>query len=411
MRSKLVFALAMALSLSQCQPCVCSELYQEKIKEFLEVQSDAAGGTDLDSGTDLAENGGYDVPQADMQLVERKITSPALSNAVVGRTIVPENWDIKVTDLMIGTESITCPNAVWVTISDPEGKCELTFISRREFEEKSMNLMGYITHTEDDVYDLSGMMHTLDYREADEACDLMAKILYGDGLSCIGKKEYSEEELDNLQKARDDYHTFIQEKVRKAGGEKSGENLSWTDVTAAQKTYVSGNDKITVNLLSAGYQLDNDFSGTHTIFWAMPAVCAIKTSAQAHDEYQELFSVFCQFTSVSQEYEQLRSQNSQKLVQEFTKAWNSGVTYYPSAESWENNEDATVNSGDTYSSADAWDDYIRGETDYTTGDGSHIKISNDYDHVFEGDNGNIYAGSSADGPAGSEELDPTRIGD
>ena len=34
-----------------------------------------------------------------------------------------------------------------------------------------------------------------------------------------------------------------------------------------------------------------------------------------------------------------------------------------------------------------------------------------YDHVYEGDNGIIYAGNSSDGPAGSTELNPTQIGD
>ena len=184
---------------------------------------------------------GYEAPQVSLHLTEQKILSPAFNNAAVGKTVIPEDWSITVTDLMIGSESITCPNAVMVNV-------------------------------------------------------------------------------------------------------------------------------------------------------------------------KEVFDAFCLSTSVSAEFEELRNLNSQRLMAEWLKARNSGGTYTPSTGSWDDNESSTVDSGDTYSAFDAWDDYIKDETDYTTGDGSHVKVPSYYDHVFEGEDGTIYAGNSVDGPAGSTELDPTDIG-
>ena len=108
----------------------------------------------------------------------------------------------------------------------------------------------------------------------------------------------------------------------------------------------------------------------------------------------------------------MRQNHSQKLVNAILSARNAGYDYsYNSSDSdYDELGSSTVDSGDSYSAFDAWDDYIRGETDYTTGDGTHVKLPNSYDHVFEGTDGTIYAGSSPDGPAGSTELNPTQIG-
>ena len=49
-------------------------------------------------------------------------------------------------------------------------------------------------------------------------------------------------------------------------------------------------------------------------------------------------------------------------------------------------------------------DYILSQNAYETSDGSTIKLPNIYDYVYEGDDGKIYAGNTADQPAGSTRL-------
>ena len=58
---------------------------------------------------------------------------------------------------------------------------------------------------------------------------------------------------------------------------------------------------------------------------------------------------------------------------------------------------------DTYDT-ESFCDYILSQNAYETSDGSTIKLPNIYDYVYEGDDGKIYAGNTADQPAGSTRL-------
>lgn len=355
---------------------------------------------------------GYSVPQERLVLSERKIESPALGGAAVGRMMIPEDWTVKVTDLGLGTESITCPNAVWVVASDPEGKREMAFLSRREFEQRDVSMMGYETTTADDSFDVDLMMHTLRYREADEVCGLMAEVLYG-AESLVDEKEFSDEESASVGQAKAMVEADVRKAVEETGIERYGTTLGWIDATAAQRTYSVGGDAVTVCASSSGYEMNSETYGTsfRSVFWAMPAVFALKTPEGEHAAYEEAFDAFKATASVSHEYEELRRMNSERLAAEWIRARNEGTPYSPSETSFGDYEESTVDSGDTYSALEGWDDYIRDETSYTTGDGSQVKISDDWEHVFEGDDGSIWVSDSPDGPIGSAELNPTQIGE
>ena len=91
-----------------------------------------------------------------------------------------------------------------------------------------------------------------------------------------------------------------------------------------------------------------------------------------------------------------------------SKAQSGGYTYTPSDSDF---SDSSIESGETYSALDAWDDVIKEQNDYTTGSGEHVKVPTYFDHVYEGSDGSIYASNSYDAPYGSVELDPTQIGE
>ena len=174
---------------------------------------------------------------------------------------------------------------------------------------------------------------------------------------------------------------------------------------------------MTVRACSEGYELFTPMgydgsSYTKTCYWAMPAVFALETDAASHESFLDAFEVFCYFTSVSREYEIMREKNAEELVEAVVRARNDQPGYSEDEQQrrFDEIEESTVGSGDTYSVNEGWTDYIRDQTDYRTSDGTHVKIPSSYDHVFEGDDGNIYVGSSVDGPAGSTELTPTQIG-
>lgn len=357
----------------------------------------------------------YGEAQVSLTLHEQKICSNLLNGAAVGRTTIPDGWMMQVSDLSIGTESVTCPDAIVLTVTSPDGACEMTFISRREFEQSYTNTLGVESCSADDQYNWTDLTHYLNYREADAVCDLMTGVLYGSNQSLAREIPLTAEETGSIQEFLNTYQTELQQAIAEYtnAGFFVGE-LVGADVTGAGRVYSDGKKLTTTRAMSMGYELYLQGSGysSDIILWAIPQVYMLRTDAGVHDAYQEIFDVFCASTCVSREYEQMRQLHSQQLTNAMLSAKNSGYEYSYSSSDSDYGElgSTTVDSGDTYSAFEAWDDYIRDETDYTTGDGTHVKIPSSYDHVFEGDDGTIYAGSSLDGPYGSTELSPTEIG-
>ena len=73
---------------------------------------------------------------------------------------------------------------------------------------------------------------------------------------------------------------------------------------------------------------------------------------------------------------------------------------------------ASVNSylqSSSYSNTDRFTDYIFDQNSYTTSDGYEVKISTEYDYVWDGGNGTVYYSDSAfDMPYGAVQLYPNR---
>lgn len=397
-----LFVLCLSSVTAQAGPL---DWYAKQKSENTEIETDNTDKVVSDQQTET-----YDTPQVQLVLQEQQIISPAFGTSI-GRAVVPEGWDMQVVDLMLGTETITWPNAVYITITSPDGECELSYISYREFREKYMNMLGYEYHSEDDNYDFSELMHYLNYRTANDACDLMVNILYQDNAELIQTMEFSEKEAEEIYNASKDFvqqMALLMEEVKSIGID-IGE-LTDAEATVAEKKYALSDGEALVKTSSCGYRLYKEETGlvSDTIIWGMPYVFAMK--ADSVDKYEELFDVFSAVTCVSEEYQQMCRLNGERLVTEYLQAMNGGIYTYNDYGSYDDIENDTIDTGDTYSAVEAWDDVIREENDYITGDGSHIKVSTSYDHVFEGEDGTIYAGNSLDGPAGSTELTPTQIG-
>ena len=72
-----------------------------------------------------------------------------------------------------------------------------------------------------------------------------------------------------------------------------------------------------------------------------------------------------------------------------------------------NTVDDILSDGDSYTTTEAFTDYIYDQNDYTTSSGDHVKVPTRYDYVYEDSNGNIYYSDSvSDEPAGSKRLYP-----
>ncbi len=354
---------------------------------------------------------GYSVPQMQVTVHEAQIFSPAFGTTV-GRVIVPDGWDVAVQDLSIGSESMTWPNAIYVTVSSPDGSCTLSYISVREFYQFCNNILGTMTYSEDDGFDYKKLAHTLNYRDASACCDLMCAVLYGADRNATVVKEYgfSSENEAAIEQFRQKYIEGVvaSDQNTKNAGLTVGELLG-ADFTVAKKKYENADGEIIMLASSCGTtsQMQNLGMIYQTTVWKMPFVFGIR--AKNVDQYEELFDVFCNVTTASKEYYEMCSANGSRLLAEYMEAMaGTGQITIGENGGYSDIEADTIDSGNTYSAIEGWDDVIKEQNDYTTGTGDHVKVDIGFDHVFEFDDGSILATNTY--PEGGTELYPTEVG-
>ena len=130
---------------------------------------------------------------------EVKIRSQLFSGRIVGKTVISIGWSVNVQELTLNPESITWPNALYITISSPDGSVTMNYLSRRDFQQQNIYGPGVESQSADDGYDESNMLHTLNYRNAAGTCDYMVNILYpGSTHTFLSERPYSEAEAQAL---------------------------------------------------------------------------------------------------------------------------------------------------------------------------------------------------------------------
>ena len=141
----------------------------------------------------------------------------------------------------------------------------------------------------------------------------------------------------------------------------------------------------------------------HYILWDAPYVYSMLCPVDQWDQASAMFAVFTENTSVSDQF----LLANQRLS---TEIWSSltGIDLVGGKEIGERIMREETSAGDDYDE-ERFTDYIFDANDYTLSDGSHVKVSTAYDHVYEGDNGVVYYSDSAFAqPGGSTELTPNR---
>ena len=111
------------------------------------------------------------------------------------------------------------------------------------------------------------------------------------------------------------------------------------------------------------------------------------------------FELFAANTSVSDEFTVAVTNISTNLISQISLG---GSVSYSSVETELQQE---LQSSDDSYQIERFTDYILSQETYTTSEGKEIKVPNNYDYVYEGDDGNIYVSDSAfDEPAGATRL-------
>ena len=138
------------------------------------------------------------------------------------------------------------------------------------------------------------------------------------------------------------------------------------------------------------------YSDTYYV-WNAPYTYIYMTPTAAFEKGLDDFNLFMLNTKVSDGFIIASSNLSTQLIAQISNGTQSTQTpgdYFKSE---------MEKQPDTYDT-ESFCDYILSQNAYETSDGSTIKLPNIYDYVYEGDDGKIYAGNTADQPAGSTRL-------
>ena len=138
------------------------------------------------------------------------------------------------------------------------------------------------------------------------------------------------------------------------------------------------------------------YSDTYYV-WNAPYTYIYMTPTAAFEKGLDDFNLFMLNTKVSDGFIIASSNLSTQLIAQISNGTQSTQTpgdYFKSE---------MEKQPDTYDT-ESFCDYILSQNAYETADGSTIKLPNIYDYVYEGDDGKIYAGNTADQPAGSTRL-------
>lgn len=138
------------------------------------------------------------------------------------------------------------------------------------------------------------------------------------------------------------------------------------------------------------------YSDTYYV-WNAPYTYIYMTPTAAFEKGLDDFNLFMLNTKVSDGFIIASSNLSTQLIAQISNGTQSAQTpgdYFKSE---------LEKQPDTYDT-ESFCDYILSQNAYETSDGSTIKLPNIYDYVYEGDDGKIYAGNTADQPAGSTRL-------
>ena len=139
------------------------------------------------------------------------------------------------------------------------------------------------------------------------------------------------------------------------------------------------------------------------ILWDSPCVYTLFCPAHLWENVGDIFPAFMENTSVTDQFLLANQRLSTELLSMMT-----GINLTGGEEYSRRVLQEEASRGSDYND-ERYTDYMFDQNDYTLSDGSHVKISTQYDYVYEGDNGVVYYSDSAFAqPGGSTQLYPNR---
>lgn len=363
-------------------------------------QTDGGSGGEVLSEAELRQRGTF---MRVSQLVDSGL------NMVVGRITAPDDW--QVSEQVQWSSYGNYPGMTQLSAVSPDGQRSFQLISTMSYYQTDsiFNSLGE-NETDPTTYRIHRQ-----YRTAEQFVEMMLS-----GIGCTGAQKLSSSSIDSQSlsalKSTAEQHAYQTgySLVQSLANLGMSANLVGYESTVVDNRYAvttqSGQTEyIEVFTLVWAYQtswvVQNSSITVNEIYWCVPFTYIFTAeSEQALTSMQNEFLTFVSNSSVSPEFyylvEQYRAYIENLLAQQLTNQIQAATEIQSQL------MDGYSSSSDTNDRVtDMWSDYIYDRDDYTTSDGSTVKVPTYYDHVYETDSGDIYVtNDSLNVPTDWQEL-------
>ena len=330
-------------------------------------------------------------------------------NMVVGQMTAPDDW--QVSEQVQWSSYGNYPGMTQLSAVSPDGLRSFQLISTMSYFQTD-SIFSSLGENETDP--TTYRIHR-QYRTAEQFVELFISNLGCTGAQKLGSSSIDSQSLGALQSVAEQHagetgYSLVQSLANLGmSANLVGYESTVVDNRYAVTTQSGQTEYIEVFTLVWAYQtswvVQNTSITVNEIYWCVPFMyISTAESEQALASTQNEFLTFVSNSQISPEFyylvRQYRSYIENQLAQQLTNQIQAATEIQSQL------MDGYSSSSDTNDRVtDMWSDYIYDRDDYTTSDGSTVKVPTYYDHVYETDSGDIYVtNDSLNVPTDWQEL-------
>ena len=330
-------------------------------------------------------------------------------NMVVGQMTAPDDW--QVSEQVQWSNYGNYPGMTQLSAVSPDGLRSFQLISTMSYFQTD-SIFSSLGENETDP--TTYRIHR-QYRTAEQFVELFISNLGCTSARKLGSCSIDQQSLGALQSVAEQHayqtgYSLVQSLANLGmSANLAGYESTVVDNRYAVTTQSGQTEYIEVFTLVWAYQtswvVQNSSITVNEIYWCVPFMyISTAESEQALASTQNEFLTFVSNSQISPEFyylvRQYRSYIENQLAQQLTNQIQAATEIQSQL------MDGYSSSSDTNDRVtDMWSDYIYDRDDYTTSDGSTVKVPTYYDHVYETDSGDIYVtNDSLNVPTDWQEL-------
>ena len=330
-------------------------------------------------------------------------------NMVVGQMTAPDDW--QVSEQVQWSSYGNYPGMTQLSAVSPDGLRSFQLISTMSYFQTD-SIFSSLGENETDP--TTYRIHR-QYRTAEQFVELFISNLGCTSAQKLGSSSIDSQSLGALQSVAEQHayqtgYSLVQSLANLGmSANLAGYESTVVDNRYAVTTQSGQTEYIEVFTLVWAYQtswvVQNSSITVNEIYWCVPFMyISTAESEQALASTQNEFLTFVSNSQISPEFyylvRQYRSYIENQLAQQLTNQIQAATEIQSQL------MDGYSSSSDTNDRVtDMWSDYIYDRDDYTTSDGSTVKVPTYYDHVYETDSGDIYVtNDTLDVPSDWQEL-------